>query len=226
MLVLCATLSLGNAHAFEPFQAHYTFDIAGLLKGTATRTLTKQNDIWSYRFNAKIAFLANADEVSRFKVNQSENKMVDIRTLDHAYQFKIFNKRADNRFKVDWTNNIVSAHNKHGDSTYPAQEGLLDMLNLELQVREDIKRNKLKPYYLLADDKGITKIRFVKESVEKIQTDAGEYETLKFRLVQKNQKRKTYFWLAPKLDYLPVRVHQDDGNLSYELNMTKYQANP
>lgn len=224
MLPLCLTLTISNAYAFEPFQATYSFNIAGLLTGNATRTLTKQDNVWSYNFKASVASLANASEVSHFKITHSDSNSTDLQTLDHAYTFNFLNKNIDTGFKVDWAKQLVSAHNKNGDNNYPAQTGMLDMLNLELQVREDIKHNQLKPSYLLADDKGIKKISFVNEGEEKIQTDAGEFNTVKVRLVQDSDKRKTYFWLAPKLDYLPVRVHQDDGNLSYDLSLTNYHS--
>ena len=223
-LPLCTALTIGNAYAFEPFQANYTFNIAGMLTGNATRTLSKQDNVWSYHFKANVASFANASEVSHFKVTHSDNNSSNIQTLDHAYNFNFLTKNIDTGFKVDWANQVVSAHNKTGDNSYPAQAGMLDMLNLELQVREDIKHKQLKSSYLLADDKGIKKISFVNEGEEKIQTNAGEYDTVKIRLVQDSEKRKTYFWLAPKLDYLPVRVHQDDGNLSYDLNLTSYHS--
>lgn len=223
-LPLCLTLTIGNAYAFEPFQATYSFNIAGMLTGNATRTLTKQDNVWSYNFKASVTSLANASEVSHFKVTHSDSNSTDLQTLDHAYTFNFLNKNIDTGFKVDWAKQLVSAHNKNGDNNYPAQTGMLDMLNLELQVREDIKHKQLKPSYLLADDKGIKKISFVNEGEEKIQTDAGEFDTMKVRLVQDSDKRKTYFWLAPKLDYLPVRVHQDDGNLSYDLSLTNYHS--
>jgi hypothetical protein len=221
---VCSALTVGNANAFEPFQANYSFNIAGMLKGTATRTLTKVDNIWSYNFKASVASLANAGEVSHFKVAHSDKSSTELQTLDHAYHFNFLTKKVENGFNVDWANQVVSAHNKNGDDSYPAQAGMLDMLDLELQVREDIKHKQLKPSYLLADDKGIRKISFVNEGEETVQTDAGIYDTIKVRLVQDNEKRKTYFWLAPKLDYLPVRVHQDDGSLSYDLSLTSYHA--
>ena len=224
MLPFCTALTVENAYAFEPFQANYSFNIAGLLTGTATRALTKQDNIWSYSFKASVASLANASEVSHFKVVHSDKASTDVQTLDHAYQFNFLSKKVENGFIVDWATQVVSTHNKNGDNSYPAQAGMLDMLDLELQVREDIKHKQLKPSYLLADDKGIKKISFVNEGEEAVQTDAGVYDTVKVRLVQDNEKRKTYFWLAPKLDYLPVRVHQDDGSLSYDLILTRYHT--
>ncbi|AXI02485.1 DUF3108 domain-containing protein [Aquirhabdus parva] len=209
-----------SAQAFEPYQANYNFNIAGLLNGNASRTLSQQDGIWNYTFKASVVSMATASEVSHFRYESSK-----IQTLDHAYNFKFLNNIKNSSFKIDWPNKVVTASStKNGDTSYPAQVGALDMLNLELQVREDIKHKQLRPSYLLASEKGITEIQFVNEGEEKVETPAGEYDAVKLRLVQDNEKRKTYFWLAPKLDYLPVRVHQDDGNLSYELNLTSYQA--
>ncbi|GAC1380790.1 MAG: DUF3108 domain-containing protein [Aquirhabdus sp.] len=221
-------LSIGSVHAFEPFQANYSFNIAGLLNGTATRILTVQDDVWNYSFKANVASLATASEFSHFRIKdtpKNEDSLPRIESLDHSYNFKFLTNRKSNTFKINWDNKVVDATNQNSDHTYPAQVGMLDMLDLELQVREDIKHKQLQPSYLLADDKGINKISFVNEGAETVKTDAGTYETLRVRLVQENQKRKTYFWLAPKLDYLPVQVRQDDGNLTYLLNLTSYKSN-
>lgn len=227
-LPLGLALSITSVYAFEPFQANYSFNIAGLLHGTATRTLTVQDNIWSYSFKANVASLATASEFSHFRIKDSkknDNLAPRIESLDHSYNFKFLTNKKKNSFKIDWDNKVVNSLNQKGNNTYPAQVGMLDMLDLELQVREDIKHKRLQPSYLLADDKGISKISFVHEGEEKVTTDAGTYDTVRIRLVQENQKRKTYFWLAPKLDYLPVKVRQDDGNLSYVLNLTSYKSN-
>ncbi len=217
---------MSSAYAFESFQANYSFNIAGLLTGTATRTLQQQDGTWNYTFTAAIPMMANASEVSHFRLDPAtaNSDAGRIESLDHAYSFKCLTNAKNSGFKVNWDNKTVNANNKNGETSYPAQVGMLDMLNLELQVREDIKHKSMRESYLLADDKGVKPISFVNEGSEKITTPGGEFDTIKLRLVQESDKRKTYFWLAPKLDYLPVRVHQDDGNLSYELNLTSYQG--
>lgn len=227
-LPLSFVLSISSVHAFEPFEATYSFNIAGLLHGTASRTLTVKDDIWNYSFKANVASLATASEFSRFRINPAKKDDTStsprIESLDHSYNFKFLTNHKANSFKIDWDKKIVNTTNQNGNNSYPAQVGMLDMLDLELQVREDIKHKRLQPFYLLADDKGISKISFVNEGEEKVTTDAGSYDTVRIRLVQENQKRKTYFWLAPKMDYLPVQVRQDDGNLSYILSLTRYTS--
>ena len=36
--------------------------------------------------------------------------------------------------------------------------------------------------------------------------------------------RDTIFWLAPKLDYVPVKVSHQDGKTSYGLLLTGYKG--
>jgi len=43
---------------------------------------------------------------------------------------------------------------------------------------------------------------------ETIQTPEGEFQTLKFEKTHKNKRRISYFWLAKKLDYIPIRIQQ------------------
>ena len=48
-----------------------------------------------------------------------------------------------------------------------------------------------------------------KELIEKV-------EVLKLEKKHSNPKRKTFFWIAPSLDYMPVRVMQDDKGKIYD----------
>jgi hypothetical protein len=216
-------LGMSSAHALEPFQATYSFNINGLLSGPASRTLEQHDGVWSYTFTAAVPMLASASEVSHFRMPVTAGVDGRIESLDHAYNFKFLANSKNSGFKVNWDTKTVTGSNKNGEVSYPAQEGMLDMLDLELQVREDLKHNHLRDSYLLADDKGIKTISFVNEGAEKISTPAGSFDTIKLRLAQEGEKRKTFFWLAKSLDYLPVRVHQDDGNLSYDISLTNYQ---
>ncbi|RSR40797.1 DUF3108 domain-containing protein, partial [Acinetobacter baumannii] len=57
---------------------------------------------------------------------------------------------------------------------------------------------------------------------EKIKTSYGTFDTVKVVLQHKKPERSTIFWLAPKLDYLPVKVSHIDGKTSYGLLLTSY----
>ena len=102
--------------------------------------------------------------------------------------------------------------------------GVLDELNAELQLREDIKNGGLKSTYYLADAKEVEARKFVKQGSESIKTDYGTFDTIKVVMKHDKPGRETIFWLAPKLDYLPVKVSHVDKKTSYGLLLTGYKG--
>ena len=55
-----------QALAMSPFQASYQFAYNGKNLGSATRTLSKSGNNWTYVFAAKAAAIASASETSKF----------------------------------------------------------------------------------------------------------------------------------------------------------------
>ncbi|MEG2267302.1 MAG: DUF3108 domain-containing protein, partial [Acinetobacter sp.] len=58
-----------QAFAMTPFQASYQFSYNGKNMGSATRTLSKSGNNWTYVFAAKAGGIASATETSRFTFN-------------------------------------------------------------------------------------------------------------------------------------------------------------
>ena len=61
-----------QAFAMTPFQASYQFSYNGKNMGSATRTLSKSGNNWTYVFAAKAGGIASATETSRFTFNNSK----------------------------------------------------------------------------------------------------------------------------------------------------------
>ena len=76
----------------------------------------------------------------------------------------------------------------------------------------------------LADAKEIEARKFVKQGNEKVTTSYGTFDTMKVVLKHDKPGRETIFWLAPKLDYLPVKVTHVDKKTSYGLLLTSYKG--
>ena len=78
--------------------------------------------------------------------------------------------------------------------------------------------------YYLADAKEVEARKFVKQGSESIKTDYGTFDTIKVVMKHDKPGRETIFWLAPKLDYLPVKVSHVDKKTSYGLLLTGYKG--
>ena len=50
--------------ALTPSTADYNFTVENKYKGTATRTLTKSGNSWTYKVNARVAGVASANQSS------------------------------------------------------------------------------------------------------------------------------------------------------------------
>lgn len=216
--VLLFTAFSSNALAMSPFQASYQFSYNGKNLGSATRTLSQNGNNWTYIFAAKAAAIASASETSRFSFS---NGQIHSSSFSRTSKVLVHNDTMTINFNPN--SKTINTKKKDQPRSFAWKAGALDELNAELQVREDLKGSGLKSSYLIADAKGLDSRRFVKQGNETIKTAAGTYNTVKVVLTHDNGEKSSIFWLAPQLDYLPVKMSHVDGKTSYNLSLTSYK---
>jgi hypothetical protein len=218
LALLVASASMSSL-ALTPYSADYVFNIDNKFNGKSNRTLTQEGNNWRYTFSAKVPILASATEISTFSLPDDGQ----VRSLTHSMNYKILvnNKKSSMTFNPN--NQMINVNDKGKTRSYAGRVDALDELNLEIQVREDMKRGGLKKQYWLADEKDIEPIRFVNEGKTKVTTPAGTFDAYAIRRVHKRPTLTSTFWLAPALDYLPVKVVQKDDGTIYEFNLTTYR---
>ncbi len=216
--VVLATVS-GLSFAMTPFNASYQFSYNGKNMGTATRVLSNNGNNWTYSFSAKAAALASATETSRFSFN---NGQISSQSFSRQSKVLVHNNRLNIQFLPK--DQIIKTQKDDKARSFAWKAGVLDELNAELQVREDLKKSSgLKSAYYIADAKAVDQRQFVKQGTETVKTSYGTFETIKVLLKHDNSEKSSTFWLAPKLDYLPVKMAHQDGKSSYGLSLTSYQ---
>ncbi|MCG2608190.1 MULTISPECIES: DUF3108 domain-containing protein [unclassified Acinetobacter] len=208
-----------QAFAMSPFQASYQFSYNGKNMGSATRTLSKSGNNWTYVFAAKAGVIASATETSHFSLNG--NNIIS-HNFNRSSKILVHN----NTMSINFNPNAKIINTKKDDKarSFAWKSGVLDELNAELQLREDLKTSGLKSSYPIADAKEVESRRFVKQGAEKVKTSYGTFDTIKVVMKHDKPNRDTIFWLAPKLDYAPVKVSHQDGNTSYGLLLTGYKG--
>lgn len=208
-----------QALAMSPFQASYQFAYNGKNMGSATRTLTQNGNAWKYVFAAKAGAIASATETSQFTFNKSQ-----LVSNSFSRTSKILVHSNTMNIKFNPSAKTINTSKDKENRSFAWKAGVLDELNAELQLREDLKASGLKSSYLLADAKEIESRKFVKSGTEKVKTDYGTFDTVKVIMKHDKPGRETIFWLAPKLDYLPVKVTHEDKKTSYGLLLTGYKG--
>ena len=211
----------GTALALEPYTAEYGFNIDNRWSGQSSRVLRKDGNDWVYTFTARVPVLATATEVTHFRLDEQRNVL----SKHHNMRYKILVKNKNLAMNFDAATRKINVEVGGKKSTLDFKVSTLDELNLEFQVREDLKKGDLQAQYLVADEKNVEVVRFVREGREQLSVPAGRYDTVRVRRVHGNPKRTTTFWLAPALDYLPVRVMQNDNGTVYDFTLSRFTPN-
>ena len=208
-----------QSFAMSPFQANYQFNYNGKNLGSATRTLKQSGNNWTYVFAAKAGAMASATETSRFSLNGGQ---IHSNSFSRSSKILVHN----NTMNINFNAGAKTINTKKDDKarSFAWKSGVLDELNAELQIREDLKNGGLKSNYYIADAKEVEARKFVKQGTEKVKTTYGTFDTVKVVMRHDKPGRQTTFWLAPKLDYLPVKVSHQDNKTSYGLLLTGYKG--
>lgn len=208
--------TLASAKTVQPSSANYSFTVEDKYKGTATRTLSKAGNVWKYNVDARVAGVASAAQSSAFVIAGN-----NVAPTQASTTYKLLG--------VGRTHNLsFNAGKKQVASTYKGKTINLNMaqqafddLSLEVQIRQELLNGKFSGNYYMAKKDKIEKTPFRKSGNTKITVPAGTFDTVRVDRVHDDNSRSTSFWLAPSLDYLPVKVSQINDGKKMDLELTK-----
>ncbi len=227
VLVLCATQSTGAAQpvaATPPaplpeFQAHYSAYKGSLRIAESVVRLQRSGSKFVYSsVTEPVGLLAlfRHDEVTERSVWQLHNG--GIRPLEYQYVHKRSDKDRNVGLVFDWQHGEVANTAKGHTWTMDVPKGTQDKFSVQLAVMLDLQRGDGPLRYDVADGGKLKQYRFRRLGTEHVQIKAGEFETVKLqRLRRQDNERETYFWCAPALHYLVVRLEhiEEDGSQFY-----------
>ena len=235
---VCVMLFVGCANAtakpIEPFKLFYDVKLSGFKLGGVTAELRKNGQgHYVYEKSAK------ANRLARLFVSDSISERSEWKYVNGQLQALRFDSREidgdeEKREKVvfDWSTNKISMTWKDQIQLLSAQPQVLDRLTLELRMIMDVRADSKSFDYQVAEKGRIKARSFIPQGSENIELPAGTFNTVIYRLVRSDsatKKRSTIFWLAPELDYLPVRMEHHEKKDGYvvtlELRKAHYSRN-
>ncbi|MFW2177418.1 MULTISPECIES: DUF3108 domain-containing protein [unclassified Moraxella] len=199
-----------------PFSASYNFSIEGKYNGSATRTLKQNGNQYNYDVNANVGKLASARQTTVFANN---NGLVS--PITSTTQYKILGAGRTTTLNFNPAKKQFTSNYKGENKTIAMPQIAYDDLSLEVQIREDLKANRFRGSYNMADRNKVESVPFTKSAMTKITVPAGTFDVVRIDRVHDDKSRQTSFWLAPSLDYLPVKVVQNDDGKKMEMNLAK-----
>jgi Protein of unknown function (DUF3108) len=201
----------------KPFTAWYTLHTRGLTIGTMERRLEIGSD-GQYRYRSEsratgLVALFRDDRILEESRWMLENHQ--IRPLEYSYSYRGSKRSRTIKMVFDWQRSTIT--DQDGDNTWhiPIVPGVLDKLVYQLRIMSDLQRGARQLEYRIADKGTIKTYRFAILGEEDLSTPLGRLRTIKIERRKANSKRKTTFWCAPILSYLPVRAEymENDSHL-------------
>lgn len=215
-----ATISIGtalSAHAADlsGFSATYTVKADGK-KGTATRTLSKNGNSYNYTVKASAAGIASVNQSASFSLSNGK-----ILPSSSNMSVKIFG--VGNTHNIKFNNGAKTAVSTYkGKSTTLKMSGqAYDNLSLEAQIRQELINGRFSGSYQLVKKTNIETTRFKKSGNSKITVPAGTYDVVRIDRVHDDKGRATSFWVAPSLNYLPIKVSQTNDGKTITMELSK-----
>ncbi len=213
----------------QPFTASYMVTSMGLEGIDVTNTLKLYSDknqqhYYFKSYSIPVGLLALKKNETRNE--QSKGKILNslahtrIQPTNYSYvQIRNGKIRRDVEMKFDWQKQFAQVHLKHKKKKWqkPIPSDSVDKLSYQLSlmlILADLSKNNQsikEPFNLSIIDVGkLKKYHFTFLGQEKITTPLGEFNTLKIQH-QRHQSDKTItLWCASKLQFLPVKIIQDE----------------
>ena len=135
-----------------------------------------------------------------------------LKSLEYRYQ-RTGRKSREIDIAFDWEANIARHHSPGASWRLPVPPGTMDKFSYILAMMHDLGRGERSVEYTIADG-GRRLKRYVLTRIgeERITTALGTFDTTVIRRERENSKRKTTFWCAADLGFLPVKIIHEEGD--------------
>lgn len=194
------------------FTAHYDFTRNGMLLGEVTRTL-RAGDDGNYVYES----LSRASSVISWFV---KDKLLErsvwqwngSRIIPQTYLYHHFGGKKERRVELnfDWQRGTVTNIVDNDPWTMKIPEGTLDKLIYQFAITLDLGNKPRELIYPVADGGELKTYHFNVLGEETLRTPMGTFRAVKIHRV--GGKRPTTIWAAKELDYLGVRIEQQEDN--------------
>lgn len=203
-----------TSHAnITPFSASYSLNIDGK-SGTAVRTLTQSGNTFTYKMSARAVGIATANQSAKFALSGGR-----IVPNSATTSYKIAG--VGNTHSVKFGSSQVVSTYKGKSQTLAMPRQAYDDLSLEIQIRQELIHGKFGGSYPLVKKNGIETTAFRRVGTSKLKTPAGNYDVIRIDRIHDDKGRATSFWLAPSLNYLPIKVSQTNDGMTMTMTLSK-----
>jgi hypothetical protein len=214
--------SVSAAAELRPFAASYNLTWRGMAAGNSRLELQRLDDgRWSYQSHTsarglfRMAMPAELSSRSIFSIR--DGKVVPaLFTSDDGAQ----SDSKDQRLEFNWTAGRVTGVSERHPVDLPTQAGLLDTLSVQIAIIQELASGRTPQRFVLIDKTRIKEYVYSSEGSETLRTALGEHQTVILRSARPGSDAGTWFWCAPALGYVPLKVERREGRkVQWSMNL-------
>lgn len=214
LLALCLSFATATAGELVPFKASYSIRAHGLSGRGELQLRRHADDRWTYDMHLYGRGLARLVPGANQR-SHSEFRIVDGRVVPDSFT----SSDNDQQYTFDWQAGRVTGMAGRKAVDLATQPGLLDTLSVQAALMQELLSGREPSRFVLVDDGRIKDYLYTLERSETLESIAGTYRTVIFSSRRPGSKKANYFWCAPDLGYLPLKVERRNGR-DLELSMT------
>lgn len=225
-LGLCLSLIVSSACWSQPqnFVAVYTAQLKQA-DGQLSMTLRKEDGgLYSYELTTKpggfwrIIIDGSIWQKSTFILEGNDV----LRSQTYELIDTIRSKPRKSRASFDWEDSLITGHYKDRAIKLPLTGNIIDKVSLQIAIIMDIRRGiDQSEYYILDKDK-IQVVQVNRNSSAMINVPFGKFEAIEINRSSPDSNRTNTLWLAPELDYIPVKITQEEnGKIVFSASLSQ-----
>lgn len=213
-----ANQSEGSAHANDreqriaeeltrAYTAEYNLNRRGRTHGDASRVLQRtENNTWRYQTHTagRILFLSDR------RYNDTEFVLESGRVAPLNFEYTREGTGSNRYFYVTFDREGEQFVTENGDPvTAPYSADMLDPNAVLHQLQLDVAGTDDNWTYNLIDEDGeLSVYEFERQQTETLDLPYGSVEAIKVSRVRDHDRRQTYFWFAPRINFTMVKMQQ------------------
>jgi Protein of unknown function (DUF3108) len=232
MSLLLTALLLGeSAMAAMPpdFRASYELTRGSMKIGNSSIELSISRN-GSYTYKSRSWPVHWVAWFLKDKLNESSKGKITeqgIRPDRYSYQRTGGSTEREAKLFFDWEDMTVENNVEDSRWKMDIPAGTLDKLVSHLGMMYELDNGETDIKFNVADGGKLKEFRFRVVGEETIEVPAGSFRTVKVSRLRDNSKRETFFWCAPALHFLPVRIRQREKDDSeYQSDLESYSSSP
>lgn len=221
-LALPATQTNAAKPPISSYTAHFEATVGGIKMGEIERSL-KKNKSGLYQ---QTSLIYTTGILSVFRPDRFEEHSFwywkNNAPVPERYTYHFSGNKGDfyEQLDFDWDKMEVASLHKGKTTTLEIEDGVVDKLSYQIALVRDLRQGKKEFAYRVADRGDIRNIRYKVIGEDEIDTPWGKQHTIKVQRVTLTNERITTLWFAPDLDFMVIKLIQDDNGTKMSATIT------